>query len=136
MGNPQHSNSGSASGRKKNKKKVYECIVHVYASFNNTIITFTDSKGNALGQQSAGKNNFKGSRKGTPFAGQVAAEKAAAEMKENLGTKAVEIRVSGPGSGKESAIRALHASGLKVTKITDCTSIPHNGCRPPKERRV
>lgn len=121
--------------RKKVKKHVVDGIAHVHASFNNTIITITDRQGNALSWATAGGSGFKGSRKSTPFAAQVAAERAGEAVKD-LGLKNLDVRVKGPGPGRESAVRALNAAGFKVTTITDVTPIPHNGCRPPKKRRV
>ena len=121
--------------RKKVKKHVVDGIAHVHASFNNTIITITDRQGNALSWATAGGSGFKGSRKSTPFAAQVAAERAGEAVKE-LGLKNLDVRVKGPGPGRESAVRALNAAGFKVTTIVDVTPIPHNGCRPPKKRRV
>lgn len=121
--------------RKKVKKNVAEGIAHVHASFNNTIITITDRQGNALSWATSGAAGFKGSRKSTPFAAQVAAEsagKAAAEC----GVKNLEVRIKGPGPGRESAVRALNAVGFKITSISDVTPIPHNGCRAPKKRRI
>lgn len=121
--------------KKKVKRKVHEGIAHIDASFNNTKITITDRQGNVLAWSTSGANGFKGSRKGTPFAAQTAVEKAAERAKE-YDLHNLEIHVKGPGPGRESAIRALHTSGFKVTNITDVTPIPHNGCRPPKKRRV
>ena len=121
--------------RKKVKKQVAEGVVHIHASFNNTIITITDRQGNALSWATAGGSGFRGSRKSTPFAAQVASERAATAALE-FGLKSVDVMVKGPGPGRESAVRALNAVGLKVTNITDVTPIPHNGCRPPKKRRV
>ncbi len=121
--------------RKKNKKFVEKGQVYIRSTFNNTIITVTDSEGNVIAWSSAGKAGYKGSRKSTPFAAQIAAENAADEAKE-MGLKEVEIYVKGPGSGRESAIRSLQSAGLEVTLIKDITPIPHNGCRPPKRRRV
>ena len=121
--------------RRKVKKVVTEGIAHVHASFNNTIITITDRQGNAIAASSSGAQGFKGSRKSTPFAAQTAAETAAAAAMEH-GLKTVEVFVKGPGSGREAAIRALQTAGLEVTMIKDVTPIPHNGCRPPKRRRV
>ena len=121
--------------RKKVKKQVAEGVVHIHASFNNTIITITDRQGNALSWATAGGSGFRGSRKSTPFAAQVASERAATAALE-FGLKSVDVMVKGPGPGRESAVRALNAVGLKVTNITDLTPIPHNGCRPPKKRRV
>jgi small subunit ribosomal protein S11 len=125
----------SARVRKKAKKNVAEGIVHVHASFNNTIITITDRQGNALAWATAGGAGFKGSRKSTPFAAQVAAEAAGRQAMEN-GVKNLEVRIKGPGPGRESAVRALNALGLKVTSISDVTPVPHNGCRAPKRRRI
>ena len=125
----------SARVRKKVKKNVAEGIAHVHASFNNTIVTITDRQGNALAWSTSGGNGFKGSRKSTPFAAQIAAEtvgKAAVEC----GVKNLEVRIKGPGPGRESAVRALNAAGFKITSISDITPVPHNGCRPPKKRRI
>ncbi len=122
-------------GKTKEKKNVPLGIAHVHASFNNTLITITDPQGNTISWGSAGLVNFKGSRKGTPFAAQVAAEKASRAAQEH-GMRKVDVHISGPGSGRETAIRALSASGLEVVSITDMTSVPHNGCKPPKRRRV
>ena len=121
--------------RKKVKKVVTEGIAHVHASFNNTIITITDRQGNAISASSSGAQGFKGSRKSTPFAAQVAAEQAARKAQDN-GMRTVGIYVKGPGSGREAAMRAINAAGFKVAFIRDVTPIPHNGCRPPKRRRV
>jgi small subunit ribosomal protein S11 len=121
--------------RKKVKKNVVDGIAHIHASFNNTIVTITDRQGNALAWATAGGSGFRGSRKSTPFAAQVAAERVAAVVKD-MGMKNVEVCVNGPGPGRESAIRALNANGFIITSITDVTPIPHNGCRPPKRRRV
>jgi small subunit ribosomal protein S11 len=127
--------AAGAKGRKKVKKHVTDAIAHVHASFNNTIITITDRQGNTLSWATSGGCGFRGSRKSTPFAAQVAAEKAGNAAQEH-GVKSVEVRVKGPGPGRESAVRALNACGLKITNIADVTPIPHNGCRPPKKRRV
>jgi small subunit ribosomal protein S11 len=121
--------------RKKVKKNVAEGIAHVHASFNNTIVTITDRQGNALSWATSGSNGFKGSRKSTPFAAQVAAERAGRAAQE-CGVKNLEVRIKGPGPGRESAVRALHAVGFKITSISDVTPIPHNGVRPPKRRRI
>ena len=121
--------------RKKVKKNVAEGIAHVHASFNNTIITITDRQGNALAWATSGSNGFKGSRKSTPFAAQVAAEQAG-RMAQECGVKNLEVRIKGPGPGRESAVRALNAVGFKITGISDVTPIPHNGCRPSKKRRI
>jgi small subunit ribosomal protein S11 len=121
--------------KKRDRKVGTNGVAHVQASFNNTIITITDTDGNVISWASAGKAGFKGSRKSTPFAAQVAAEKAGVAAQEH-GVKNVEVRVGGPGPGRESAVRALNNCGLKITSISDVTPIPHNGCRPPKKRRV
>ena len=121
--------------RKKVRKNIADGIAHVHASFNNTIITITDRQGNTLAWATAGGSGFRGSRKSTPFAAQVAAERAGAVVKE-FGLKNLEVNVNGPGPGRESAVRALNAQGFKITNIMDVTPIPHNGCRPPKKRRV
>ena len=121
--------------RKKIRKVVIDGLAHVYASFNNTIITITDRQGNTLAWATAGGSGFRGSRKSTPYAAQVAAAKAAQSAK-GFGLKNLEIFVRGPGPGRESAVRALNSEGFKVMNITDVTPLPHNGCRPPKKRRV
>ena len=121
--------------KKKIKKNVAEGIAHVHASFNNTIITITDRQGNALSWATSGGAGFKGSRKSTPFAEQVAAE-AAGKAAQEYGVKNVEVRIKGPGPGRESSVRALNSIGLKITAIQDVTPVPHNGCRPPKKRRI
>jgi small subunit ribosomal protein S11 len=121
--------------KKKVKKTVVDGIAHVHASFNNTIITITDRQGNALAWATSGGAGFRGSRKSTPFAAQVAAETAGKAALE-YGLKNLEVRVKGPGPGRESSVRALNTVGYKITNITDVTPIPHNGCRPPKKRRV
>src|SRR6202162_3617457 len=121
--------------KKKERKHVPHGLVHVQASFNNTIVTIADSEGNVISWKSSGSLGFRGSRKGTPFAAQQAAITAANLAREH-GLRSVEVRVSGPGSGRESAIRALAAAGIEVRNIKDVTPIPHNGCRPPKRRRV
>ncbi len=120
---------------KKEKKHVAHGIAHVHASFNNTVVTITDLEGNVVSWSSAGTLGFKGSRKGTPFAAQQAATAAATSAREH-GLRSIDIRVKGPGSGRESAIRALQAAGVEIKSIRDVTPIPHNGCRPPKRRRV
>ena len=127
--------STAAKARKKAKRQVTDAIAHVHASFNNTIVTITDRQGNTLSWATSGGCGFRGSRKSTPFAAQVAAERAGTAAQE-YGVKSVEVRVRGPGPGRESAVRALNSAGLKVTSIEDVTPIPHNGCRPPKKRRV
>jgi small subunit ribosomal protein S11 len=124
-----------ARTRKKEKKNVVVGVAHVAATFNNTIITITDTAGNAVSWSSAGMMGFKGSRKSTPYAAQVAAEDAGKKAVDH-GMRTLEVEVTGPGSGRESALRALQAVGLTVTSIRDVTPIPHNGCRPPKRRRV
>ncbi len=121
--------------KKKEKRVVHNGLVHVQATFNNTIITISDPEGNTISWSSAGSLGFRGSRKGTPFAAQQASMTAASKAKD-VGLGVVDVRVSGPGSGRESAIRALATSGLEVRAIKDSTPIPHNGCRPPKKRRV
>ena len=121
--------------KKSTKRKVSEGIAHIHASFNNTLINVTDKQGNTLAWSSAGGQGFRGSRKSTPFAAQRAAEVVAEQIRLN-GIETLEIEVRGPGSGRESAIRGLNSMGFKITKITDVTPIPHNGCRPPKRRRV
>ena len=121
--------------RKKVKKNIAEGIAHVHASFNNTIITITDRQGNALSWATSGGAGFKGSRKSTPCAAQVAAE-AAGKAAQESGVKNLEVRIKGPGPGRESAVRALNAVGFKITSISDVTPVPHNGCRPPKKRRI
>jgi small subunit ribosomal protein S11 len=125
----------AAKTKKKAKRVVTDAIVHVQASFNNTVVTITDRQGNALSWATAGGAGFRGSRKSTPFAAQVAAEKAGRAAQE-YGVKTLEVRIKGPGPGRESAVRSLNALGMKVTNIVDVTPIPHNGCRPPKRRRV
>jgi len=121
--------------KKRERKNVEKGIAHIRSSFNNTLVTITDPKGNTISWSSAGNSGFKGSRKSTPFAAQLAAEKAAREAM-NHGMKEVEVYVKGPGAGREAAIRSLQAAGLEVSLIKDVTPIPHNGCRPPKRRRV
>ena len=125
----------AAKTKKKVKRVVTDAIVHVQASFNNTVVTITDRQGNALSWATAGGAGFRGSRKSTPFAAQVAAEKAGRAAAE-YGVKTLEVRIKGPGPGRESAVRSLNALGMKVTNIIDVTPIPHNGCRPPTRRRV
>ncbi|MBT9130001.1 MAG: 30S ribosomal protein S11 [candidate division WS2 bacterium] len=122
--------------KKKEKKIVPFVIAHIHSSFNNTIITLTDSKGDTVCSITSGAVGFKGTRKGTPFAAQIAAENLAKKAKAEFGVSEVDIRVQGPGSGRETAIRALQAHGLEVRSIKDVTPIPHNGCRPPKRRRT
>jgi small subunit ribosomal protein S11 len=129
--------AGAAAGktRKRVKKNVADAVAHVHASFNNTVVSITDRQGNILSWSTAGACGFKGSRKSTPFAAQVAAERAATAASEH-GVKNLEVRIKGPGPGRESAVRSLNAAGFKITNITDVTPIPHNGCRPAKRRRV
>ena len=121
--------------KRKAKRTLLDGIAHVHASFNNTIITITDRQGNALAWATAGGSGFKGSRKSTPFAAQVAAEKLA-NVKDDFGIENLDVVIKGPGPGRESAVRSLNAAGFNITNITDVTPIPHNGCRPPKRRRV
>jgi len=123
------------TGKKKEKKNIPEGVVHIQSTFNNTIITITDLSGNVVAWSSAGTQGFKGSRKSTPFAAQVAAEDAVKKAKEH-GMRRVQVYVKGPGSGRESALRSLQIAGLNISLIRDVTPIPHNGCRPPKRRRV
>jgi small subunit ribosomal protein S11 len=125
----------AARPRKKVKKTVVDGIAHIHASFNNTIVTITDRQGNALSWATSGGSGFRGSRKSTPFAAQVAAEKAG-KVALDYGVKSLEVRIKGPGPGRESAVRSLNNVGYKITNIIDVTPIPHNGCRPPKKRRV
>ena len=127
--------SGASRVRKKVKKNVSDGIAHVHASFNNTIITITDRQGNALSWATSGGAGFKGSRKSNPFAAQVAAETAGRVALE-YGIKTLEVRIKGPGPGRESSVRALNALGIKISSIADITPVPHNGCRPPKRRRI
>lgn len=122
--------------RKKAKRQISDGIVHINSSFNNTIVTITDPQGNCVGWASAANCGYRGSRKSTPYAAGEAAQKAGLAVVENYGMKSVQVRVKGPGPGRESAIRALHSAGLKVLSITDVTGIPFNGCRAPKKRRV
>ncbi|MFY9397004.1 MAG: 30S ribosomal protein S11 [Desulfomonilia bacterium] len=122
-------------GKKKVKKDIPEGVVHIQATFNNTIVTITDQQGNTLAWSTAGAQGFKGSRKSTPFAAQMAAQEACRKAQE-YGVKSVYAYIKGPGSGRESALRAVNASGIRVTGIKDITPVPHNGCRPPKKRRV
>ena len=124
------------STKKKTRNAVIDGLAFIHASFNNTIITITDRQGNALSWATAGGSGFRGSRKSTPFAAQVAAEKAGKAAIELYGLQALDVKVNGPGPGRESAVRALNNCGLRVGNITDVTPIPHNGCRPPKKRRV
>ena len=121
--------------KKKTKRNIIEGVAHIHATFNNTIITITDRSGNTLSWATAGGSGFRGSRKSTPFAAQIAAEKAGTKAKE-FGLKDISVKIKGPGPGRESALRALNAIGLNVVSIEDVTPLPHNGCRPPKQRRV
>jgi len=132
---PPSKGTGPKGGKKKAKKNVATGIAHVQSTFNNTIVTITDLQGNVVAWSSAGARGFKGSRKSTPFAAQLAAEEAARRAAEH-GMRSIAIFVKGPGAGRESALRAFQISGLKITLIRDVTPIPHNGCRPPKRRRV
>ena len=127
--------ASSTRVRKKVKKNVAEGIAHVHASFNNTIVTITDRQGNTLAWSTSGTIGFKGSRKSTPFAAQIASEQVGKAAQE-CGVKNLEVRIKGPGPGRESAVRALNAAGFKITSISDITPVPHNGCRPPKKRRI
>jgi small subunit ribosomal protein S11 len=128
-------NPSTVTKRKKAKRVVTDGVAHIYASFNNTIVTITDRQGNTLSWATSGGSGFRGSRKSTPFAAQVAAERAG-EIAKEYGVKNLDVLVKGPGPGRESAVRALNAIGYKITNITDVTPLPHNGCRPPKRRRV
>ena len=125
----------ATKSRKRIKRNVLDGIAHIHASFNNTIITITDRKGNTLSWATSGGSGFRGSRKSTPFAAQIASQKAGEAAKE-FGLENLEVFIKGPGPGRESAVRALNTVGFKITNITDVTPIPHNGCRPPKRRRV
>ncbi|URJ24855.1 30S ribosomal protein S11 [Candidatus Blochmanniella camponoti] len=127
--------SSNLRARKRLKKQILDGVAHIHASFNNTIITISDKQGNTLGWATAGGSGFRGSRKSTPFAAQIAAERCA-EIVQEYGVKNLEVMVKGPGPGRESAVRALNAVGFHITSITDVTPIPHNGCRPSKKRRV
>lgn len=123
------------SGRKRVKKNISTGVVHIQSTFNNTVVTVTDVNGNVISWSSSGVRGFKGSRKSTPFAGQLAAEDAARKAQDH-GMSTVSVKVSGPGAGRESALRGIQSAGLRVTSIKDVTPVPHNGCRPPKRRRV
>lgn len=129
------SSSSASRARKRIRKSVSDGIVHIHASFNNTIITITDRQGNTLAWATSGAAGFKGSRKSTPFAAQVAAESAGRAAQE-YGIKNLEVRIKGPGPGRESSVRALNALGIRIVSIADVTPLPHNGCRPPKRRRI
>ncbi len=126
---------GRKGGGKREKKNVPHAVAHIHATFNNTIITITDPTGNVISWSSSGTQGFKGSRKGTPFAAQTAAQTAARAAREH-GVRSADVRVKGPGSGRESSIRAMQQTGIVIKSIKDVTPIPHNGCRPPKRRRV
>jgi small subunit ribosomal protein S11 len=132
---PETAAAAAPKVKKKIKKSVSEGVVHVHASFNNTIVSITDRQGNVLSWATCGGAGFKGSRKSTPFAAQVAADKAGRAAQE-YGLRSLEVRIKGPGPGRESAVRALHALGYEISNIIDVTSVPHNGCRPAKRRRV
>ena len=127
--------AAAARPRRRERKNITSGVAHVNASFNNTVVTITDAQGNTIAWSSAGSQGFKGSRKSTPYAAQVAADSAARKAMEH-GVKTLEVEVKGPGSGRESALRALQAAGFTITSSKDVTPIPHNGCRPPKRRRV
>ena len=135
MAAPKKGSGKAGSSRRRVKKNVDRGMAHIQSTFNNTLVTLTDTNGNALSWASAGELGFRGSRKSTPYAAQMAADVAAKAAMEH-GLKSVEVMVKGPGSGREAAIRALQAAGLEVTLIKDVTPVPHNGCRPPKRRRV
>ena len=135
MAEQKQQGAAGAKKPKKARKNVLDAIAHIHASFNNTIVTISDRQGNVLSWASAGGCGFRGSRKSTPFAAQVAAEKAGVAALEH-GVKSLEVRVQGPGPGRESAVRSLNSVGFKIINIEDVTPIPHNGCRPPKKRRV
>ncbi len=132
----QASSKATTKVRKKQRRVITDGVAHIHASFNNTIITITDRQGNTLAWSSAAKCGFKNSRKSTPFAAQMAADDAAKIAVELYGMKQVDVIIRGPGPGRESAVRALHSGGLKILSLKDGTGIPHNGCRPPKKRRV
>jgi small subunit ribosomal protein S11 len=134
-GQSSQANAAASRVRKKSKKNVTDGIAHVHASFNNTIITITDRQGNALSWATSGGAGFKGSRKSTPFAAQVAAE-AAGRAAIECGIKSLDVEIKGPGPGRESSVRALNSLGIKILSIQDVTPIPHNGCRAPKRRRI
>ena len=135
MAKPAAKGKGKVVRKKKERKNVLQGVVHIQSTFNNTIVTITDRQGNVLSWATSGNAGFKGSRKSTPFAAQVAAERAGRAAQE-CGVKNIEVRIKGPGPGRESAVRALNAVGFKITSISDVTPVPHNGCRPPKKRRI
>jgi small subunit ribosomal protein S11 len=135
MAKPQASGTTTARPRRRERKNITSGVAHVNASFNNTMVTITDAQGNAIAWSSAGTQGFKGSRKSTPYAAQMAAEDAGRKAMEH-GVRTLEVEVKGPGAGRESALRALQSVGFVITSIRDVTPIPHNGCRPPKRRRV
>jgi small subunit ribosomal protein S11 len=135
MANKQTTKASATRTKAREKKNIVQGIVHIQSTFNNTIVTITDTQGNAISWASAGGSGFKGTRKGTPFAAQICSERAARAAQEH-GLRRVDVYVKGPGAGRETAIRALQGVGLEVTMIKDVTPIPHNGCRPPKRRRV
>ncbi len=135
MANKQTTKAGSSRQKAREKKNIVQGIVHIQSTFNNTLVTITDVQGNTISWASSGGSGFKGTRKGTPFAAQIASERAARTAQEH-GLKKVEVFVKGPGAGRETAVRALQGVGLEVTLIKDVTPIPHNGCRAPKRRRV
>ena len=135
MASAKKNNAGANKLRRRERKNITSGVVHVNSTFNNTMVTITDAQGNAISWSSAGAHGFKGSRKSTPYAAQVAAEDAGRKAAEH-GMKTVEVLVKGPGAGRESALRAFQALGLVVTAIKDVTGVPHNGCRPPKRRRI
>lgn len=135
MAKPPAKTGKKKNFKKKERKNVHTGLVHIQATFNNTVVTITDTDGNVIAWKSAGSLGFRGSRKGTPFGAQQAAQNAATAARDH-GMRVVDVRVKGPGSGRESAIRALSVVGLEVKSIKDVTPVPHNGCRPPKRRRV
>ena len=135
MANPKAQDSDKKGAKRRVKKNVSSGVVYINSTFNNTLITITDVNGNTIAWASAGVRGFKGSRKSTPFAAQLAADDAARKAQDH-GMQSVSVRVSGPGAGRESALRGLQSAGLRITSIKDVTPIPHNGCRPPKRRRV
>ena len=137
MATPQKSKAGASARpmKRKDRKNIASATAHIFSSFNNTIVTITDAQGNTIAWSSAGQSGFKGSRKGTPFAAQLAAEGAARAAKEH-GVRTLDVLLRGPGSGRESALRGLQAQGFEISAIRDVTAIPHNGCKPRKRRRV